>query len=190
VARIDAPRLDHLNITFFDQIVFDTSQLAHFITRTPNFGVPIEAHVVLHGSAGSVLFSSQTPGFGMLSVEVLCQRPDPQLWCLAQFCNSFSPPLSTVETLFIYQHEDSQSEWPDTDDIENDQWWELFRPFTTVNNLFVSELFAPRIVAAVRELGEEGITEVLPVLRNVIAIETRPVKHWRIRSARQLTNQP
>ena len=35
VARIDAPRLNSLDITLFNQIVFDTPQLIQFISRTP-----------------------------------------------------------------------------------------------------------------------------------------------------------
>jgi hypothetical protein len=37
VARIDAPLLDNLYILFFHQLIFDTPQLAQFVSRTPNF---------------------------------------------------------------------------------------------------------------------------------------------------------
>lgn len=36
VARINAPLLDHLDIGFFHQLLFDTPQLAQFISRTPS----------------------------------------------------------------------------------------------------------------------------------------------------------
>ena len=164
VARIDAPRLDDLSITF-KHVVFETSQLVHFITRTPNFRVPDSAHVGFQDSSGFVTFSSRTPGFGLLNVKVSCQSPLPQLFFLTQLCNSFSPPLSTVESLFIHKHQYLESDWPDASVFENAHWLNLLRSFTMVNNLYLCELFAPRILGG---LVEEGITEVLPFLQNIV----------------------
>jgi hypothetical protein len=44
VTRIDTPQLDRMHIAFFDQIDFDTSQLAQFINRSPKLG-NTDAHV-------------------------------------------------------------------------------------------------------------------------------------------------
>ena len=49
VARIDAPRLNSLDITFFNDIVFDTPQFIQFISRTPTFEALNEASVVFGG---------------------------------------------------------------------------------------------------------------------------------------------
>jgi hypothetical protein len=35
VARVDSPLLNNLEITFFDQLIFDTPLLIQFISRTP-----------------------------------------------------------------------------------------------------------------------------------------------------------
>ena len=37
VARIDAPELDFLDITFFNDIIFDTPQFTRLISHTPTF---------------------------------------------------------------------------------------------------------------------------------------------------------
>jgi hypothetical protein len=42
LARIDAPLLDCLGITFFHQLIFDTPQLAQFISRTPKLMIPLK----------------------------------------------------------------------------------------------------------------------------------------------------
>ena len=42
LARIDAPRLNDLHITFFNQIIFDTPQLFQFISRRPTLRAPEE----------------------------------------------------------------------------------------------------------------------------------------------------
>jgi hypothetical protein len=48
VARIDAPRLNGLDVTFFNQINFDTPHLAKFISRTSTFKALSEASVFFH----------------------------------------------------------------------------------------------------------------------------------------------
>ncbi len=60
VARIDVPRLNGLDVTFFNQIDFDTPLLAQFISRTPTLKASNEASVFFHDSAVSITLLSQT----------------------------------------------------------------------------------------------------------------------------------
>jgi hypothetical protein len=60
VARIDAPRLKDLDITFFNQIVFDTPRLIQFIGRTPMLKLFEKARVVFRDRAVRVKISSDT----------------------------------------------------------------------------------------------------------------------------------
>jgi hypothetical protein len=53
------------------------------------------------------------------------------------------------------------------DDLENNQWLDLFHPFTTVKNLYLSREFVPRIVPILQELVGERVTEVLPDLQSI-----------------------
>ena len=52
-------------------------------------------------------------------------------------------------------------------DVGNDQWLELFRLFSAVGNLYLSEGLATCVAPALRELVGEGVTEVLPALQNL-----------------------
>jgi hypothetical protein len=54
VAWIDAPLLEYLHITFFQQLIFDTPQLNQFISRTPKFKTQDEADVVFSEPGVSV----------------------------------------------------------------------------------------------------------------------------------------
>jgi hypothetical protein len=45
LARIDAPRLNALHITFFNQIIFDTPQLFQFISRRPTLRAPEKGRI-------------------------------------------------------------------------------------------------------------------------------------------------
>jgi hypothetical protein len=71
-----------------------------------------------------------------------------------------------VEDLYIGRLRHSQIVWK-SDAIENTLWLELLLPFTVVKNLYLVEEFAPRIAAALEDLVEGRITEVLPSLQNI-----------------------
>jgi hypothetical protein len=167
VARIDAPRLSHVRITFVNHTVFDTSQLVHFINYTPCLKAPDEVHVAIHDFSVFVTLSSPTHGFEEPDVKIVCIGSDGRLSSLAaQVCSSFSPSLSMVESLYIYQHQYSEPKWQD-DGIENTTWLELFRPFTILKNLYLCKLFAPRVAPSLQVLVEENMRQVLPVLQDV-----------------------
>jgi hypothetical protein len=60
VAGIDAPVLDKLTITFFHQLIFDTPQVIHFISRTPKLKAYDEAHGILSKLRRNGHFSTGT----------------------------------------------------------------------------------------------------------------------------------
>ena len=193
VARIDAPRLKSLDITFFNDIVFDTPQFTRFISHTPTFKAFNEASVVFGDAIASIKLSSKTSGDGELTVEILCRELDWQVSFLEQVCTSSLSPLSTLEDLYIDEDRYRQPVWEDN--IDNALWLELLHPFTTVKNLFLSEKIAPRVVPALQELVGGRTTEVLPTLQNVF-IEglqpSGPVQEGigKFVAARQVTSHP
>jgi hypothetical protein len=164
VARIDAPQLDKLYITFFNAIIFDTPQLIQFICRTPGLKGLEKAHVTFDGVDAWVNFSSLTSGANSLQVKISCKELDWQVSFVEQVCTSSLPPLSTLEDLYIYDLT-SPAHWQDN--IENSLWLGLLHPFRAVENLYLSKKFAPRIVPALEELIGSRATEVLPALRNI-----------------------
>jgi len=165
VTSIDAPQLDHLNITFFNQIDFDCPRLAQFISRIPILA-DCDAHMEFDNYTASVRLPSPLK---RLAIGISCRDPDWQLSSVAQVCDSCLPPLSTIENLYI-EHQYSQLVWKN-DAIENALWLELLRPFPVVKNLYLSRDFAPGIVATLQEIVE---TEVLPRLQNIFVKELAP----------------
>ena len=170
VARIDAPRLDELNITLFNDIIFDTPQFNQFISRTPML---IEkARVTFGDDAAMVEFSSQTSGKDEeLQVRIPCRELDWQVSSMEQVCASCLPPLLTLEDLHIDEKPHWRQHWQDN--IENALWLELLRPFTSVKNLYLSEDIARCIVPALQDLVGRRATELLPALQNVF-LENQP----------------
>lgn len=161
VARIDAPLLDHLDIGFFHQHIFDTPQLAQFVSRTPKLETYDEARVAF-SSVGVTFRPIVDRG---LRLEISCKQQDWQLSSLAQVCSTSIPRtfITAVEHLYICEIGHLRPRWDQ--DIENNQWFELLRPFTGLKNLYLSQRIVPHMVPALQI--EQIATEVLPTLQNV-----------------------
>jgi len=63
-------------------------------------------------------------------------------------------------------------EWQD--DIEDIQWLDLLRPFTSVKDLVLSEASVPFIAPALQELSGERVTDVLPTLEHLFLEGPQP----------------
>ena len=166
VARIVAPRLQRLNITFFNQIIFDTPQFIQFICHTPTLKQLENGHLNFQDRLSAVNFSSRGVNFRgpWIEVGVLCRAFDWQVSSLEQVCTVSLPPLSTLENLYIYEYISGPYR---QDNIDNLLWLELLHPFTTVKNLYLSKEFARHIVPALQERVGGRTTEVLPTLQNI-----------------------
>ena len=172
LSQIDCPLLDSLQIKFFHQLIFDTPQLTRFICRTPELEARQEARIDISNSGISVLVSGVVAKG--LRLEISCRPLDWQLSSLAQICSSSIPPtlISSLEHLYICNDEHSRPLlWQG--DIENSQWLELLRPFTSVKSLHLSREFTQRIVPALQEVVKEEMTEVLPALQR-LCFEEQP----------------
>ena len=193
VARIDAPGLKSLDVTFFHQLIFDAPHFIQFIGRTPSWKAPDEAVLTFYDRAVRVTLPARTFGHGELNVGVSCRESDWQLASLAQVCSSSCPPLSTVEHLYVHKPQHMRQNWQD--DIEITQWLELFHTFTGVKNLYLSEDFASRIASSLQELAGGRIAELLPALRNLFLEGLKPSGRvhegiGKFVAARQLSGRP
>jgi hypothetical protein len=165
VSLIDTPLLFHFKITFFNQLIFDTPLLRHFISRTETIKAHYQGNLSFHDGRAEVRFSPQE-GAAVhegLSLEISCTPSDWQLSCLAQVCSSSLPLLSTLKHLKIFSY---RSHWQD--DLENTQWLELLLPFTSVTDLVLSDGLVPLVAPALQELAGERVTEVLPMLQSLL----------------------
>jgi hypothetical protein len=191
VACIDAPQLNKLEISFFNDIVFDTPQLVRFISHTAKSKALKNAYIILWDIVARVSFSSQISPDGEFHVEILCRGLEWQVSSLEQICTSCLPPFTILEDLYF--GEDSHPDLKDS--IENRQWLKLLRSFMAVKNLYLSKNFASRIAPALQELVEGRTTDVLPALQNIFlkGIESSASVQESIGqfvAARQVANHP
>jgi len=164
VARVDTPLLDKAEITFLNQLLYEIPRLSQFIARANKFKVCDQAHVLFQHRYVQVRLSPQAPtaDHGTIKLRISCQESDWQLSSLAQVCHWSLPPYSTIERLGIREDPSWKTHWQD--DLDNTQWIELFRPFTAVKDLYLSDDLVSRVALA---LQEPYGAEVLPALQNI-----------------------
>ena len=202
VVRVDAPRLNSLRITFFNDIAFDTPQFSQFIGRIPTFKAFDKASVDLGDAIAGIKLSSKSKTSRReplnLNVRISCRELDWQVPSLEQICTSSLPSLSTLEDLYIYENAYPEKPvWENN--IDSTLWLGLLSHFTTVKNLYLSEEIASHIATALEELVGERKTEVLPSLQNIYLEDSelqpsglvQPEESVRkFVAARQVTNHP
>jgi hypothetical protein len=161
VAQIDAPLLDRLDVTFFNQI-FDTPQLTQLITRSPKLKAYNNARLLFSESEAWVILSQAYNNRENELRIAYSSQPDGQASIMAQICGSSFPQafIATAEHLYVIASED----W---EDIGNDQWLELLRPFTGAKVLYIPLEFRLSLPLALQELVGERVTEVLPALQTI-----------------------
>ena len=171
ISLIDAPHLNELSIEFFVDLIFDIPQLHEFIGRTRRLRPLNPAQLKFSGDGIRIrisLGSSPT----RLKLEIICEEPGWQLSSVAQVCNAHFPLLSQVEQLDIC--ETSPMKLAAKNEVNPSQWLELFRPFSAVRSLYVSETLEPIVAGALRELSGDRTMEVLPALENLSLDELGP----------------
>jgi len=167
LSQIETPILNESHFHFFNQLVFDTPLLGHFILRTETFMTTYTARVQFYGSDVWVILSNQEEMDDndprALNLCIFCKPLEWQLSVLAQVLNSFSSSLSTLESLEIAtDHKDWQVE------IEVIEWREFLHAFASVKKMSLKDEASVRLVApALRELTGERATAVLPSLQNL-----------------------
>jgi hypothetical protein len=172
MARIDAPLLDSIYITFFNQLIFDIPQLAQFMRRTARFLEVNEAHVFSDYSNIWVGYLPPTETYAYdkkkSGLRISCEGLDWQLSSLAQVFTSFLPSIYMVEQLYFYGPHQPR------EDDEDMQYLEILRPFTTVKNLYMTENFARCVAPTLKHLVGERAIDVFPALESLFLEEPWP----------------
>ena len=163
VGRIDAPRLEDIEIRLFSQPTMDTSQLGQFIQRTEIHTLFSHAKVETSAHAISISFSNSdvsTP----LRLHISCKQLDWQLSCMAQVCDQISPFLFHVLDVGI----DTAQPLNGREDVNDEQWLDLLCSFkfSDATSFWVANELMTDILRALGH-ANEGNTAILPSLRHI-----------------------
>jgi hypothetical protein len=157
VARIDTPVLSQVFTSLAADFVFDIPHFTQFIGRAGGLK-PSKTPRVLFGPWSILLeFSPDS------TLRINRYRTD---WCISSIvliCSQLSSFFSLVERLDLVAEYDLEVGRP----IHSTPFLELFRPFTAIEGLYVSESLVPLIAPALQGLIGQRATEVLPNLRDL-----------------------
>jgi hypothetical protein len=159
VARINAPLLNTVCITLFNQPVIGTQQLTQFIGHAPMFMSYNQAIIYFEIGAVSIHCSPIEQYSRYLELKISSIGGDMQVSSMAQICSQLLFLMSRVERLYIKVPLRVL-----TVNMDDTHWLELFHPFTAVQALYLPLQFWPFIVPALHGLSEESVTDVLPAL--------------------------
>jgi len=161
IAQIRAPNLDSLDIWFFMDFIFDIPKLYNVISSAERLKRPKRAHLELYPWTVRIALGLPTS----LEMGTRCDRLEERVSWMVRLCKALSLHLSHVECLEITGDADSQVELQDS--MVSMRWLDLFRPFTTVRGLYISNELGPHVAHALQGLEGRRATEVLPSLRKL-----------------------
>ena len=198
--RIDAPLLHVVQITFFNQLVFDVSQFSKFIGRTEKLRTLDRADLFFrYRSVWMGLYPPTNPGADrtLLAIGVLCGELEWQVSALTQVCNLSLPLLSTLGCLDIniFGFESlGRGNW--RHHMESAQWAELLQSFSAVKSLHIHENMGFVCMALGDLAGAAGVIDILPVLQTIFMGHQTGFSGWnshdlkRFTAARQSSGHP
>ena len=176
VHRITTPRLEKLEINFFNQLTFSVPRLLQFIIAAENFRLSSAALYFSNKSAGVGVYPhavyplEETANFKTrlytLAIVVNCCHLDWQASSMAQIFNSLTQIFSAVEDLFLQLNVHSESSG-DHNDVDHAEWRKLLRPFSNVKTLRIHRGLVKDLSRCL-ELEDGGLPlELLPKLQRI-----------------------
>ena len=168
VARIDAPGLKDIEITFFNKRIFDVSKLGEFIDRMGIQKSNRRADIL--SSKHCISISLTQPGAPkFLKVHVLCKTLPGQVYSMAQICSHFSTFIIIVRDLCI----DVRRPPSGRDGVHSGLWLDLIDPFIGVKWFHLAGNLSTNIIFALQP-SEKWRKTMLPVLRKLCIREPEP----------------
>ncbi|KAI0275769.1 hypothetical protein BGY98DRAFT_990948 [Russula aff. rugulosa BPL654] len=146
VSQITAPRLEKLEIIFFEQPMFSIPHFVQFMNATENFKFQeFNADLYPHEDAETYV----------LHLGVICRPFDRQVLSVTQIFNASSRILSAVVHLTLEQERDSESH-EEQNAVDRNQWHNFLGSFNNVKILRVNEGLVREISRSLR-LDDGGI---------------------------------
>ena len=187
LSRIETPILNQCIFELFNQLVFDTPLLGHFICRTETF---IKIHrasaTFLHWGVEVRFWEEERPKYheAALQLQIHCKSLDWQLSAVVQILKLFLSFLPHLESLKIECHDHyGQGE------SEAIQFQEFLHVFTSVKDMTLKSQNSVWLIAPVfQELTGERTTEVLPALQNLF-LQTSPYQQPLSRPVKEVIEQ-
>jgi hypothetical protein len=170
VRRISAPRLQKLQILFFEQLTFSIPHLVQFMNTTEDlrfgdgklqfFDEYVDVEVYPRGEA-----EDETEMYAF-HIRVHCWHLDWQVSSVAQILNSFGQIFSAVEHLTLV-HEIHKQSSVEHNDVDRTEWHKLLKPFSNVKTLYIDDGLVKDLSRCLQSEEGEDPLELLPELQEL-----------------------
>ena len=164
VHRITTPRLEKLQIWFFNQLTYSVSHLLQFVNATLTF------------KSAKFCFSDKSVGVGVyphegaemhaLYIAVDCWHLDWQVSSAAQIFNLLSPLFTAVEHLTL-EHEVHTQSSEEHNEADRTEWRQLLGSFRNVKTLRIDEGLVEELSRCLELDDGELPLELLPELQEL-----------------------
>jgi len=164
VHRITTPRLEKLQIWFFNQLTYSVARLLQFVNATLTF------------KSATFWFSDKSVGVGVypheatemhaLYITVDCCHLDWQVSSAAQIFNSLSPLFTAVEYLTLRHEVHSQSS-EEHNEADRTEWRQLLGSFRNVKTLRIDKGLVEELSRCLELDDGELPLELLPELQEL-----------------------
>jgi hypothetical protein len=182
MARISAPSLSYFEIHYFNQLVdFEVPQLWRFIDHSEDLRQATRCFVEFQDNygyfgAGPSTHIPESESFDdfhrRIVVSLLCQGIDWQVSHMSRALNQIS--ATSILSNMVHLAIDSSKISTEPEGMDDIDWLQLLRPFSSVQTLFVSKEFAGQVSRSLDDIPEVMATELLPAL-DMLCLEDQPV---------------
>ena len=132
VVSIYAPCLSDIEITLFDEVIFDVPQLGKFIDQIEMQNSHRQADILFSEDSASI--SLTQPTLTYFKLQLLCESLSRQLFSVAQICNRLSTFMCFVEDLRIKGTRLLSRQ----DSVVREKWAKLTRSFRGAKSLHIA----------------------------------------------------
>ena len=163
---ITTPRLEKLQIFFFNQLTFSVTHLLQFLNATENLPFKSAKLNFSDEQLDVEVYPHEKAEMYALSVTVNCWHLDWQVSIAVQIFNSLSPLFSAVEHLALehWVHNRSSEEH---DEADRTEWRQLFGSFRSVKTLRIDEGLVEKLSRCLELDDGELPLELFPELQEL-----------------------
>ena len=166
LSHMNAPLLESLNLSFFNQLSFSVPHLRQFVTTTENLRASSVRFLFYNKAVAVFMYLSVTAPEHTLYIHVGCEHLDWQVSSMAQIFNVPGPLFSAVMDLTL----DYRSHTPSSglhNQADRTQWRELLGSFRNVETLRVHDGLVGELSCCLA-LDGESPSEILPELKKIV----------------------
>ena len=166
VRRVTAPRLEKIDIDFFNRLMFFVPHLQQLTNTAENLRFDSARFRFSDKKVYVTIYPNEEFELYPLSIIVLCWHLDWQVSSVTQISNSLSQILSAVERLTLEHEEHSQSS-EEHNQVDRTNWRQLLKPFSNVKTLLIESGLVEELSRCLQSEDGEPPLELLPELQEL-----------------------